>query len=167
MIRRATMVALFFISGMNPEWTISSGGVNYMAESDLAREMRAQLAAVTGGLAPDDYAQAWWDWYLNIAQAPQKQTDIAHTAFKAMMDNFSFAMQASTGKALAPVSDDARFSSDAWKQWPFNMMARGYLNWAKVMQQATTDVPGLAPRSADLIGFSTRQMLDATSPANH
>jgi polyhydroxyalkanoate synthase subunit PhaC len=145
-----------------------------MAESEgsstqeqLSREMRAQLAAITGGLAPDDYAQAWWDWYLNIAQAPQKQTDITHTAFKAMMDNFSFAMQASTGQALAPASDDARFTSDAWKQWPFNMMARGYLNWAKVMQQATTNVPGMAPRSADLIGFSTRQMLDATSPANH
>ena len=75
------------------------------------------------------------------------------TAFKAMMDNFSFAMQASTGQALAPVSDDARFTSDAWKQWPFNMMARGYLNWAKVMQQATTNVPGLAPRSADLVGI--------------
>jgi polyhydroxyalkanoate synthase len=137
------------------------------AQEQLSREMRAQLAAITGGLAPDDYAQAWWDWYLNIAQAPQKQTDIAHTAFQAMMDNFSFAMQASTGQSLAPASDDTRFSSDAWKQWPYNMMARGYLNWAKVMQQATTNVPGMAPRSADLLGFSTRQMLDATSPANH
>jgi polyhydroxyalkanoate synthase len=145
----------------------SSTDQHSSAEEQLSREMRAQLAAITGGLAPDDYAQAWWDWYLNVAQAPQKQTDIAHTAFKAMMDNFSFAMQASTGQALAPASEDARFTSDAWKQWPFNMMARGYLNWAKVMQQATTDVPGLAPRSADLIGFSTRQMLDATSPANH
>jgi polyhydroxyalkanoate synthase len=145
----------------------SSTDQHASAEEQLSREMRAQLAAITGGLAPDDYAQAWWDWYLNVAQAPQKQTDIAHTAFKAMMDNFSFAMQASTGQAPAPASTDARFSSDAWKQWPFNMMARGYLNWAKVMQQATTDVPGLAPRSADLIGFSTRQMLDATSPANH
>jgi polyhydroxyalkanoate synthase len=145
----------------------SSTDQHSSTEEQLSREMRAQLAAITGGLAPDDYAQAWWDWYLNVAQAPQKQTDIAHTAFKAMMDNFSFAMQASTGQALAPASSDARFASDAWKQWPFNMMARGYLNWAKVMQQATTDVPGLAPRSADLIGFSTRQMLDATSPANH
>jgi hypothetical protein len=53
-------------------------------EEQLSREMRAQLAAITGGLAPDDYAQAWWDWYLNVAQAPQKQTDIAHTAFKAI-----------------------------------------------------------------------------------
>ncbi len=137
------------------------------AQDQLTREMRAQLAAITGGLAPDDYAQAWWDWYLNIAQAPQKQTDIATTAFKAMMDNFSFAMQASTGKTLAPAADDARFAADGWKQWPFNIMARGYLNWTTVLKQATTNVPGLPARSADLVGFSTRQVLDATSPANH
>jgi len=31
------------------------------AEEQLSREMRAQLAAITGGLAPDDYAQAWWE----------------------------------------------------------------------------------------------------------
>ena len=39
--------------------------VSNMTPEELAREMRAQLAAVTGGLAPDDYAQAWWDWFLN------------------------------------------------------------------------------------------------------
>jgi polyhydroxyalkanoate synthase subunit PhaC len=137
------------------------------AKEQLAREMRAQLAAITGGLAPDDYAQAWWDWYLNIARAPQKQSEVAQTAFKALLDNFSFAMQAATGKPVAPASDDPRFAADGWKQWPFNMMARGYLNWAKVVQQATTDVPGIAPRSADLLKFTTRQMFDATSPANH
>jgi polyhydroxyalkanoate synthase len=140
---------------------------NSTAEEQLAREMRAQLAAITGGLAPDDYAQAWWDWYLNIAQAPQKQSDIAQTAFKALMDNFSFAMQAATGKAVAPAPDDPRFASDAWKQWPFNVMARGYLNWTQVVERATSDVSGLAPRSADLVKFSTRQMFDAASPANH
>jgi polyhydroxyalkanoate synthase subunit PhaC len=137
------------------------------AEDQLAREMRAQLAAITGGLAPDDYAQAWWDWYLNITQAPQKQSEIAQTAFKALMDNFTFALQAAAGKPVAPVAEDPRFASDAWKQWPFNVMARGYLNWSKVVQQATSDVPGLAPRSADLVKFTTRQMFDAASPANH
>src|SRR5271168_122274 len=128
------------------------------AEEELAREMRAQLAAITGGLAPDDYAQAWWDWYLNLAQAPKKQSDIAQTAFKAMTDNFTFAMQAAAGKPLAPAPDDPRFASDAWKQWPFNIMAHGYLNCTKVVQQASGDVPGLAPRSADLVKFTVRQM---------
>ena len=113
--------------------TESIGSSN--VQEDLAREMRAQLAAVTGGLAPDDYAQAWWDWYLNLVQTPGKQTEIAHTAFQALADNFSFAIKASTGTPVAPASDDQRFAADAWNQWPFNIMARGYLNWEQVVKE--------------------------------
>jgi polyhydroxyalkanoate synthase len=168
------MVALFFASRLVRGIIIDSAGVKYMAESvppnmqeELTREMRAQLAAVTGGIAPDDYAQAWWDWYLNIAQAPGKQSEIAHTAFQAMADNFSFAMKASTGKPVAPAIEDKRFASAAWNQWPFNIMARGYLNWEQVVKQATSDVPGVSPRSADLVKFSSQQVLEAASPTNH
>jgi polyhydroxyalkanoate synthase len=146
-----------------------------MAESDLgssvqenlAREMRAQLAAVTGGLAPDDYAQAWWDWYLNIAQAPGKQTAIAKTAFESLMDNFAFAMQASTGQPVAPAAEDKRFASEAWNQWPFNVLARGYVNWEHVVKEATSNLSGLPRRSADLVEFASRQVLEAASPANY
>ena len=138
-----------------------------MTESDLAREMRAQLAAVTGGLAPDDYAQAWWDWYLNIAQTPAKQSEIAKTAFDALLDNFNFGMRAATGQAVAPGGDDKRFASEAWNQWPFNVMARGYMNWENLVKQATSDVPGLSPHNADLVAFASRQALEAASPANY
>jgi polyhydroxyalkanoate synthase subunit PhaC len=141
--------------------------MKYMTESDLAREMRAQLAAVTGGLAPDDYAQAWWDWYLNIAQTPAKQSEIAKTAFDALMDNFNFGMRAASGQPVAPGGDDKRFASQAWNQWPFNVMARGYLNWENLVKQATSDVPGLSPHNADLVAFASRQALEATSPANY
>jgi polyhydroxyalkanoate synthase len=134
---------------------------------DLAREMRAQLAAVTGGLAPDDYAQAWWDWYFNLVRAPGKQTELAQSAFQAVADNFSFAAKAAAGQPVAPAADDKRFAADAWSQWPFNVMARGYLNWEQWVNQATSQVPGLAGRSADLVKFSSQQVLEATSPANH
>ena len=136
-------------------------------QEDLTREMRAQLAAVTGGLALDDYAQAWWDWYLNIAQTPGKQTAIAQTAFEGLVDNFTFAMRASTGQPVAPAADDKRFSSEAWNQWPFNVLARGYVNWEHAVQQATSNLPGLSPRSADLVAFASRQALEAASPANY
>ncbi|MDP9089352.1 MAG: alpha/beta fold hydrolase [Pseudomonadota bacterium] len=146
-----------------------------MAESDLGsnvqevltREMRAHLAAITGGLAPDDYAQAWWDWYLNIAQTPGKQTAIAQTAFEGVVDNLVFAMRASTGQPVAPAVDDKRFASESWNQWPFNVLARGYVNWEHAVKQATSDLPGLSRRSADLVAFSSRQILEAASPANY
>jgi polyhydroxyalkanoate synthase subunit PhaC len=137
------------------------------AQVDMAREMRAQLAAVTGGLAPDDYAQAWWDWYLNLAKTPSKQTEIAQKAVEALVDNFNFAMRASTGEPVPPTTEDKRFASEAWNQWPFNVMARGYMNWAQLVKQATSDVPGLTGRSADLVSFSSQQALEAASPANH
>ena len=41
-------------------------------QAELARALRAQLATVTGGLAPDVYVNAWWDWYLNLAKEPPK-----------------------------------------------------------------------------------------------
>jgi polyhydroxyalkanoate synthase len=136
-------------------------------QEDMAREMRAQLAAVTGGLAPDDYAQAWWDWYLNLAKTPRKQTQIAQKAVEALMDNFAFAVRASTGKPVPPATDDKRFASEAWNQWPYNVMARGYMNWAELVKQATSNVPGLTGRSADLVSFSSQQALEAASPAHH
>ena len=37
------------------------------AERELQREFRVRLAALTGGLAPEDYGQAWWDWFLGLA----------------------------------------------------------------------------------------------------
>ena len=134
---------------------------------DVAREMRAQLAAVTGGLAPDDYAQAWWDWYLNMAQTPAKQTEITKAAFDALMDNFKFAMRASTGQPIAPADDDKRFASDGWNQWPFNVMARGYLNWSQLVKQATSGVPGVSRHNADLVAFASQQAVEAASPANY
>jgi polyhydroxyalkanoate synthase subunit PhaC len=135
-------------------------------DEQIEREMRSQLAAVTGGLAPDDYVQAWWDWYLNLAKSPDKQVDIAQTAAKAMVDNVTFAMQAFTGQPLSPAPDDKRFSAEAWNQWPFNVIAHSYLNFADVMTKATSAVPGLAGRSADLVNFSTRAGIEAGSPAN-
>jgi polyhydroxyalkanoate synthase len=128
--------------------------------------MRAQMAAVTGGLAPDDYIQAWWDWYLNLAKAPSKQSELAESAFKAFTDHWNFASQALTGQRVAPSSTDARFAGEAWSQWPFNVLARGYLNWEQLVRQSTSHVPGLSGRNADLVRFSSQQLLEAASPSN-
>ena len=132
----------------------------------LLQALRTQLAAVTGGIAPDDYVQAWWDWYLKVANGPEKQTSIAQSAANAMLDNFSFAMQAASGQAL-PASEDKRFAAPGWNQWPFNVYARGFLNWSTVMNEALTGVPGLKPRSEQLVQFLGKQSMDALNPANH
>ncbi|HTP39083.1 MAG TPA: alpha/beta fold hydrolase [Steroidobacteraceae bacterium] len=133
----------------------------------MQREFKAQLAAVTGGLAPEDYTQAWWDWLLNISNEPEKQTSLMESAWKAATSNFEFLLKASSGEALAPEGNDPRFAGDAWKQWPFNLYAQTYQNWSSWWQQALTSVPGMSPRNVQLLDFAQRQASELASPANY
>ena len=42
----------------------------------VEREFRAMLAKMTGGIAPQDYGAAFWDWWLNLAKSPEKQAEL-------------------------------------------------------------------------------------------
>jgi polyhydroxyalkanoate synthase len=134
---------------------------------DLSRVLREQLATVTGGLAPDVYVNAWWDWYLNVAQKPSKQVEILQDGLAKAMDNWTFALRASAGEPLPPAEGDARFKDPAWSQWPFNVLAYGYRNYADWWQAAWSGVPGVAPESERQLDFVARNALETLSPANY
>jgi polyhydroxyalkanoate synthase len=134
---------------------------------ELQREIRASLAAVTGGIAPDDYVNAWWDWYLHLAAEPQQQATLTKSAADAAIDTWNFSLSAATGQSPEPAPEDKRFSSAAWNQWPYNVYARAYTNWADWWQQAMSSVPSVAPKNAALMEFMGRQIVEAASPANH
>jgi polyhydroxyalkanoate synthase len=133
----------------------------------LGRKLREQLATVTGGLAPDVYVNAWWDWYLNVAQKPAKQAEIVEDALAKAMDNWNFALKASVGEPLPPADGDARFKGEAWSQWPFNVLAHGYRNYADWWQKAWSSVPGVAPESERQLDFVARNALETLSPSNY
>ncbi len=137
------------------------------AAAELAQALRAQLAAVTGGLAPDVYVNAWWDWYLNLAKEPPKQVELLQDALAKAADTWSFALQAASGKPLPPAADDARYGSAAWAQWPFNIYARGYRNYVDWWQKALSSVPGVAPATERTLDFVGRNALEAISPSNY
>ncbi len=136
-------------------------------QRDLNREFRAQLATMTGGLAPEDYQQAWWDWYLRVASSPQQQQQLMQSAMQAWADTLQFSGQAAQGAPLAPGTDDAAFANAAWNQWPFNVYARAWSNGARWMQQAATTVPDVHPKNSALMGFMGQQVAGATSPAHY
>jgi polyhydroxyalkanoate synthase subunit PhaC len=136
-------------------------------ERQLRRNLCAQLATVTGGIAPDDYITAWWDWYLNLTKDPDKSSALSAAALQGALDTWQFALQASSGAPLPPSSNDARFAGTPWSQWPFNIYTRAYQNWASWWQRAVTDVPGVADRNAKLMGFAGSQLLEAASPSNY
>jgi polyhydroxyalkanoate synthase len=135
-------------------------------ERSLRRTLNAQLAAVTGGIAPDDYIRAWWDWYLNLAQRPQTPAEIGAAALHGALDTWQFALKASAGGPLAPSPEDPRFASEPWSQWPFNIYTRAYQNWASWWHQAVKAVPGVAEKHVKLLEFMGSQLLEAASPAN-
>ena len=83
-------------------------------KADLERNLRAQLATLTGGLAPDDYARAWWEWYLNIATHPPRQADLARSAYEKMLDSWQFANRAASGLCWPPIR----------RRWPNGTLTR-------------------------------------------
>ena len=133
----------------------------------LARVLRAQLADVTGGLAPDVYVNAWWDWYLNLANQPPKQLQIMQDALAKMFDTWTFGLRAAAGQAMPPAEGDDRFGGDAWAQWPFNVYAHSYRNYVDWWQKAWSNVPGVAPENERTLNFMARNALEAISPANY
>ncbi|HEV2228837.1 MAG TPA: alpha/beta fold hydrolase [Steroidobacteraceae bacterium] len=134
------------------------------SKADVARSLRAQIAALTGGLAPDDYAKAWLEWYLNVASHPPRQAALAQSAYEKMLDSWHFATRAASGEPLAPGHEDKGFGDPAWNVWPFNVYARAYNNWASWWHQALAPHPGASHGSR--AHFAGRLLLDAASPAN-
>ena len=129
--------------------------------------MRAQLATVSGGLAPDVYVNAWWDWYLNLAKEPSTQLNILQDALAKATDNWNFTLQAAAGQPLKPTPRDARYAGGAWNQWPFNVFAHSYANYADWWGKAWSGVPGVAPENERTLKFVAANALEVLSPANY
>jgi polyhydroxyalkanoate synthase subunit PhaC len=135
---------------------------------NLERALRAQMATVTGGLAPDVYVNAWWDWLLNLAKEPPQQLKLAEDAIAKTAETLAFAAQAAAAREpLSPATADARFEGTAWSQWPFNVYAHTYRNYADWWQNALAAVPKVAPENKRTLEFMARNALEALSPANY
>jgi polyhydroxyalkanoate synthase len=134
---------------------------------EWSRMMRAQLATVSGGLAPDVYVNAWWDWYLNLAKQPATQLNILQDALAKTTDNWNFALKAAAGEPVSPTPTDARYASSAWNQWPYNVLAHTYSNYADWWAKAWSGVPGVAAENERTLKFVAANALEVLSPANY
>jgi polyhydroxyalkanoate synthase len=137
-------------------------------EPNLERALRAQLATVTGGLAPDVYVNAWWDWLLNLGKQPPQQLQLMQDAMARAADSLAFSAQAATTREpLPPAPGDARFEATAWSQWPFNVYAHTFKNYTDWWQNALAVVPGVAPENKRSLEFVARNAFEVASPANY
>jgi len=149
-----------------PAGPSSEGATAQAALHEAQRQLRAQLAAFSGGLAPDDYARAWWDWYLHLATQPHRQAELAHSAYEKILDSWKFLTRAAAGEPLAPGHEQLGFASPAWNVWPFNAYARTYANWVSWWQQALEPAPAQGAAALSRASFAGRMLLEAASPAN-
>ena len=114
-------------------------GSSASAKAEILRDLRAQLAALTGGMAPEDYLKGWWEWYLNLATQPPRQAQLAHSAYEKLLDSWHFLSRAAAGAPLPPGHENFGFGDAAWNVWPFNVYAHTYANWASWWQQALSN----------------------------
>ena len=141
-------------------------GSTASAKAEITRDLRAQLAALTGGMAPDDYLNSWWDWYLNLASHPPHQAQLAHSAYDKLLDSWQFFTRAAAGTPLPPGHENLGFSDAAWNVWPFNVYAHTYANWASWWQQALSPPAAAGDPNLGRVNFAGRVLLEAASPAN-
>jgi polyhydroxyalkanoate synthase subunit PhaC len=135
-------------------------------KAQIERHLRAQLAALTGGLAPDDYLNAWWEWYLKLATQPPRQQQLARSAYEKILDSWQFMARAAGGKPLAPGHEELGFNDASWNVWPFNAYVRTYANWASWWQQALQPPAASVDPELSRLNFAGRLLLEAASPAN-
>ncbi len=135
--------------------------------AQLERALRAQMATLTGGLAADDYLDAWWSWLLNLSKESGQQRQLLHRAWAGAADNAAFAWRAAQGEPLPAASAEAPFAGEAWASWPFNVYAATYTSAVDWWRHALSAVPGVSPAQERTLDFAARTALEAWSPAHY
>jgi polyhydroxyalkanoate synthase len=134
---------------------------------ELGQNFRAQLAKITGGLAPEDYAQAFNQWWTALAADPKRQAELAHSGAQKLLDFWKFAIAAANGEAAPPPAQRPQFAHPAWNYWPFNVLAHGHTQFSDWAREALGKPGDLPPETAQRLEFALRHVLDSTSPAHY
>lgn len=118
----------------------------------LDKEWHAAIGKMTGGISPTAVATAYVDWWLHLFGSPEKQSALIENAFHQW--------------AEPQDRSDPRFEDPAWSAYPYNVYAQNFLTAQDWWQIATSDLPGVDPKHAQIVNFAARQWLDMFCPAN-
>ncbi|MDB2415207.1 alpha/beta fold hydrolase [Rickettsiales bacterium] len=138
---------------------------------ELDHKLHAKLAKLTGGISPIALALSGFDWWAHLMFSPAKQQMLGKSMFekaRKMSGYLAQAAQASNPEPIiTPESNDRRFQSDAWKSWPFNVLAQNFLLTQSWWDKATSGVRGTSEHHSNVASFTARQILDIFSPSNN
>ncbi|MGI9433754.1 MAG: PHA/PHB synthase family protein [Geminicoccaceae bacterium] len=136
----------------------------------LDRAFKANLARLTKGISPAGMLALYVDWFSHLALSPGKQLQLMEKAARKNARLALYAGQSATQRTLLPciepLPQDKRFRSEAWQQWPYNLMYQSFLLTQQWWHNATTDIDGLSDERERVISFVARQILDRYAPSN-
>jgi len=138
---------------------------------NLDRYLHYLLARTTAGLSPAACANAYFDWAIHLATSPGRQLELFGEAVHQWTRLADYAKAAAlsgpdAAPCILPRSNDKRFHSERWKEFPFNVYAQSFLLWEEWWHSAVTGVRGVEKQNADRLDFITRQTLDVFAPTN-
>ena len=136
----------------------------------LDRTAMATLAQLTAGLAMPHLGLAYADWLMHMSVSPGKAAQLAEDYLSLNRAFLDYAMRSLGGgnarPAIEPRPGDRRFNDAAWKTWPFNWMAQGFLLREEWWDRAMRGVRGVTAQNENLVRFFTRAILDTFAPSN-
>jgi polyhydroxyalkanoate synthase len=137
----------------------------------LDMALQSQIAKFTAGISPNSVALAWVDWAMHLAISPGKQMDLMENLQKNLthlpFSLFENPAETSVVTGGDPAQEqDIRFVHPGWKNWPFNVMSKTFLEHQQLWRAATTDVRGMSAHHEYVVNFIARQLLDIVSPSN-
>ena len=127
----------------------------------LDRLTHAAAAPLTGGLSPVSMGLALADWAWHLGVSPGRQLELAALATQLTRDTLDTHDSGDGGSA----DDDPRFRHEAWANWPFSQLRKGFRNAESFWQEAT-HVPGMTGHHTDMTQFFAKQWLGLMAPAN-
>ncbi|MDB5797093.1 MAG: alpha/beta fold hydrolase [Paucimonas sp.] len=138
--------------------------------TDADRLLHAFLGRVTLGMSPTSMALAWTDWALHLSQSPGKWQRLLEKSLRKQWRLANYAACVCSGlpcpPCIDPLPQDRRFTSQAWKQFPFNLLQQSFLLQQQWWHNATTGIGGVSHHHEQMVAFMARQMLDLVSPVN-
>lgn len=130
---------------------------------------QSALAKLTGGISPTSLSVAMQEWMLQLAMSPGRRIELLALLKQQAAEWGPFMVSAlHSGSAQVSVTEsDSRFNRPEWSHWPYNALAKYFLQTQDFWQQATTGIRGVSPHHEHVVSFTARQLLDAVAPSNY
>lgn len=152
-----------------PAAGIAEAGPDALADA-LDERLKANMARMTSGVSPAGAFAVYANWLAHLALAPGKRVHLARRAAVSATALSHYALRsafdAQTPPLIEPSDSDKRFADEAWRRWPFNVIAQSFLLTQDWWASATSGIDGLASEDARAMAFLFRQALDRAAPSN-